>query len=105
YEDRVRSSLAPIVRLFGETGALAEGDVQRALGRLPRTFPLPDTREVAQQKLRRLREYITIGLRNYNKIQAGEMEPRTRQPSSTTHVQDMSDEEIFSLLQQMEHGE
>lgn len=105
YEDRVRSSLAPIVRLFGETGALAEGDVQRALGSFPRTFPLPDTREVAQQKLRRLREYITIGLRNYNKIQAGEMEPLTRQPSSTTRVQDMSDEEILSLLQQMERGE
>lgn len=103
YEDKVKSSLAPIVRLFGETGALADADVNRALGGFPRTFPLPDTKEVAERKLRGVREIVTLGLRNYNKILAGEMEPIRNEPpaAAPTSVADLSDEELMRRLQQM----
>lgn len=66
YEDLSKSTLAPFIKLLGESGALAEGDVSRALGLLPRNFPLPDTKQVAREKLRALREIVTRGIRNFN---------------------------------------
>lgn len=66
YEDLSKSTLAPFIKMLGESGALAEGDVSRALGLLPRNFPLPDTKQVAREKLRALREIVTRGIRNFN---------------------------------------
>lgn len=66
YEDLSKSTLAPFIKMLGESGALAEGDVSRALGLLPRSFPLPDTKKVAQEKFRALREIVTRGIRNLN---------------------------------------
>lgn len=68
YEDLSRSTLGPFIKMLGETGALAEGDVNRALGLLPRSFPLPDTKKVAEEKLRALREIVTRGIRNFNSM-------------------------------------
>lgn len=67
FHDLTQSTVAPFVRFLGDSGALAEGDVQRALGLLPRIFPLPDTGEVAAAKLRTLREIIELGVRNLNR--------------------------------------
>lgn len=66
FKDLSLGSISKFVRSMGEKGALAEGDVQRALGLLPRLFPLPDTGRVARDKLRELREIITRGIRNNN---------------------------------------
>lgn len=76
YHDMSRSTLAPFIKMLGESGALAEGDVSRALGLLPKTFPLPDTKEVATQKLKALREIIQRGVRTHNEQQsASELPP------------------------------
>jgi len=53
---------------LGESGALAQGDVDRALGLLPRVFPLPDTKEVATEKLAALREIISRGVTKMNSV-------------------------------------
>lgn len=66
YEDLSKSTLAPFIKFLGESGALADGDVQRGLGLLPRIFPLPDTRKVAEEKINGLKEIISRGIRNLN---------------------------------------
>jgi hypothetical protein len=77
YEDLSRSALAPFIKSLGESGALAEGDVQRALGLLPRVWPLPDTADVAAQKFEALKKILDTGIRKYNEKQgtAGEIPP------------------------------
>ena len=64
YDDLSQSTLAPFIKSLGESGALAEGDVQRALGLLPRTLPVPDTETVARQKFAALRVILQRGIRN-----------------------------------------
>lgn len=67
YDDLVGSTLAPLIKQFGESGALAEGDVARAEGLLPRIrdeFLLPNTRAQAIEKLNTLREMLDRGARN-----------------------------------------
>lgn len=66
FQDLSQSTIAPFVRFLGESGALAEGDVSRALGLLPNIFPLPDTGEVAREKLKTLRGIIERGVRKLN---------------------------------------
>jgi hypothetical protein len=66
FVDMSKATLAPFIKFLGESGALAQGDVDRALGLVPRVFPLPDTKEVATQKLTALREIIQRGTRNLN---------------------------------------
>lgn len=66
YSDLSKSTLAPLVKLMGETGALATEDVNRALGLLPKIFPLPDTGDVAVDKMRIVREIIERGVRKSN---------------------------------------
>ena len=68
YADMSQAVLAPFIKFLGETGSLATGDVQRALGLLPRIFPLPDTGEVAADKIAQLREIVTRGVRNMNSV-------------------------------------
>lgn len=70
YDDLANSTLAPLIKQFGESGALAEGDVERAMGLLPRIrsdFLLPDTREEAVQKLNTLRNILERGEKNLRK--------------------------------------
>lgn len=68
FYDMSKATLAPFIRLLGESGALAQGDVDRALGLVPRVFPLPDTKEVAERKLIELRAIINRGVRKQNEI-------------------------------------
>jgi len=62
YESLKGGVLANLVKLFGETGALTEGDLQRANALFPVVVPsagaLPDTQAVAQAKLKQLRGLI-----------------------------------------------
>jgi hypothetical protein len=95
YEDLTKSSLAPFIKFLGESGALSEGDVQRALGLLPRLFPLPDTREVAEQKLAQLGSLIESGVRNLNRVEAGEIAPVT---SEVPDPSAMSDDDLRRAL-------
>ena len=101
YHDLVNASLSPFIKFLGESGALAEGDVQRALGLMPRIWPFPDTEEVAGQKLRQVREILERGVRNRNLIQAGDMEPIASDSgdnSAPRSAQEMSDEELLRGL-------
>jgi hypothetical protein len=68
FHDMSQATLAPFIKFLGETGSLAQGDVQRAIGLLPRTFPLPDTGEVAREKIAELREIITRGVTKMNSV-------------------------------------
>jgi hypothetical protein len=68
YADMSQAVLAPFIKFLGETGSLAQGDVQRALGLLPRIFPLPDTGEVAKEKISELREIVTRGVTKMNSV-------------------------------------
>ena len=66
FRDLSEGSIGSIVRTLGERGALAEGDVTRALGLLPRVFGdlgLPDTRKQATEKLKTLRGILERGVR------------------------------------------
>jgi hypothetical protein len=66
FKDLSEATLAPFIKFLGESGALADGDVQRGLGLLPRIWPLPDTKEVATDKLHSLREIVNRGVGNLN---------------------------------------
>lgn len=66
FADLSEATVAPFIKFLGESGALAQGDVDRALGLLPRVFPLPDTKEVATEKLAALRQIIERGVRKLN---------------------------------------
>ena len=66
YEAFAQGTLAPLIRAIGEKGALAEGDVLRAIELLPKTGSklneLPDTSVVARQKMQQLRDWFTTAL-------------------------------------------
>lgn len=68
FHDMSQATLAPFIKFLGETGSLATGDVQRAIGLLPRIFPLPDTGEVARDKIAELKEIITRGVTKMNSV-------------------------------------
>jgi hypothetical protein len=68
FHDMSQATLAPFIKFLGETGSLATGDVQRAIGLLPRIFPLPDTGEVARDKIAELKEIITRGVSKMNSV-------------------------------------
>jgi hypothetical protein len=51
----INGTVAPIIRALGEKGALAEGDVKRAIELMPK---LSDTEEVALNKLGRIRSIM-----------------------------------------------
>lgn len=68
FADMSQATLAPFIKFLGESGALAQGDVERALGLLPRIFPLPDTGEVAKEKIAALREIIGRGVTQMNSV-------------------------------------
>ena len=89
YEDLAEGTLAPIIKALGESGALAEGDVQRGLGLLPRVrdqLLLPDTREDAVAKFNDLRKILERGERNLRKkLRSGNPPPATSaSPSQNT---------------------
>ena len=69
FHDLTKSTIAPFVRFLGESGALATEDVNRALGLFPKVFPLPDTQEVAAEKMAQVREIIERGIRKMNSQQ------------------------------------
>jgi len=73
FNDMAAGTLAPIIKAMGEAGALADGDVQRALGLIPRTFPLLDTKDVAQGKFASLRRILRRGASNQNAIEQGQL--------------------------------
>lgn len=71
FNDLRGATVGPFVRMLGETGALAEGDVSRALGLLPSTGSLnpfnpsfADSEDQAREKLALLRRLIEKGVRN-----------------------------------------
>jgi hypothetical protein len=68
FHDMSQATLAPFIKFLGETGSLATGDVQRAIGLLPRIFPLPDTGAVARDKIAELKEIITRGVTKMNSV-------------------------------------
>ena len=51
YNEQAQGSLSMIIKALGETGALAEGDVQRAMGLIPQ---ITDSQEKAMDKYQKL---------------------------------------------------
>ena len=51
YNEQAQGSLSMIIKALGETGALAEGDVQRAMGLIPQ---ITDSKEKAADKYQKL---------------------------------------------------
>lgn len=60
------SKLAPLVKSLGEAGALANEDIERAMKLVPRVYPIPDSKKVAQTKMRELTGLINAAV---NKIE------------------------------------
>jgi hypothetical protein len=63
YESIKAGTLGPMIRALGDRGALAEGDVERAIKLLPilqptPTQPIPDSKEIAKQKLKQIRDIL-----------------------------------------------
>lgn len=58
YTSLASGSLSSVIRAMGEKGALAEGDVQRALNLVPKTGPIPDSRKVAKGKINQIRSIL-----------------------------------------------
>jgi hypothetical protein len=61
FRDLSEGTIGSLIRSMGESGALSDGDVQRALGLVPRIFPIPDTGRVARDKIRDLRSILNRG--------------------------------------------
>lgn len=80
YQDMSQATLAPFIKFLGETGSLAKDDVARAIGLLPRLFPLPDTKEVATEKLNALEEIINRGVSNLKSGKRAESAPPSETP-------------------------
>lgn len=57
--------LAQIIRGLGEKGTLAEGDVRRGLDAIPKVYPLPDTRAVAESKIVELKQLFSTISNSY----------------------------------------
>jgi hypothetical protein len=51
YNEQAKGSLSMIIKALGETGALAEGDVERAMGLIPQ---ITDSKEKAADKYQQL---------------------------------------------------
>lgn len=65
YRDMSRGTIAPLVRALGESGALSEGDVERALSLLPDSGGLlPESGRLAEDKLRELENILRKAQRN-----------------------------------------
>lgn len=63
YTSTIEGTLAPIVKALGESGTLTDQDIKRVNGLLPKVFPVPDSREVAEQKFRQIREFLSAKLK------------------------------------------
>lgn len=83
FNSFARGTLAPLIKSMGESGALAEGDVARALELVPKVFPIPDTEEVATRKLKNLRELLEKGQRAATRQAASELEQEAARPRAT----------------------
>jgi len=59
YQDGVAGMLSIIVRALGEKGTLTNQDIARVRKMFPQFFPLPDTGEVARQKISRLKRIVS----------------------------------------------
>ncbi len=88
YEAFSQGTLAPLIRAVGEKGNLANEDIARALKLVPSTgdglMSLPDTRDVAQQKIQQLKAWFdqAMGRVSRKKDQNGPVSPanNTSQP-------------------------
>ena len=58
YQDFSIGTVSQLVKSLGEVGALAEGDVERALALIPKVTGISDSREVAVTKMNMLKELI-----------------------------------------------
>lgn len=56
-----RGTVATLIRSMGESGALSDGDVQRALDLLPTLGATPDTEEEARMQFNEIRQILTRG--------------------------------------------
>lgn len=59
YDGFAQGTLAPLIRAFGEKGNLSDTDIKRAMNLVPRYWPVPDTKEVAQGKVKILKGLIS----------------------------------------------
>lgn len=73
----MKAFIGPLIRQFGEKGALSDGDVARAINAIPN---VSDTRKVATAKLARLRRLVDKGQGNLDKGTATTGNP-TPQPN------------------------
>jgi hypothetical protein len=64
FDANARGTLARIVRAMGESGALAEGDIQRAIALLPRLGAVPQTERQARMHFQELRAILSRGAEN-----------------------------------------
>lgn len=64
FDANARGTLARIVRAMGESGALAEGDIQRAIALLPRLGAVPQTERQARMHFQELRAILGRGAAN-----------------------------------------
>lgn len=88
--DSKAGELSNIIRAMGEKGTLAEGDVQRGLKLIP---TVGDTKEVAEQKIKDLRELFK---RNKGALVSSLTSPiKVNKERSIT---EMSDEELLKAL-------
>lgn len=62
YASFAEGTVAPLIKALGESGNLATEDVNRGLALLPTLYPVPDTKEVAENKIANLRKLIEKGL-------------------------------------------
>lgn len=86
YEALAQGTIAPIIRQLGDSGALSNDDVTRALALLPQIrdgFLLPDTREDARRKLDTLRSILEQGEKNL-RGQIGQGTTRTTDTQATS---------------------
>ena len=67
YESFSSGTLAPMIRAIGEKGNLSEGDIQRGIKLVPSIY---DTKEVANLKLKQLREWFEGAITRAVPVQA-----------------------------------
>lgn len=72
FDANARGTLARIVRAMGESGALAEGDIERAIALLPKLGAVPQTERQARMHFQELRAILSRGAANLERRAGGD---------------------------------
>lgn len=72
FDANARGTLARIVRAMGESGALAEGDIERAIALLPKLGAMPQTERQARMHFQELRAILGRGAANLERRAGGD---------------------------------